>query len=46
MQSILEDIFTRGFRKGVQNQSATEHDGWIVQRNIAPLITRAEILNP
>ena len=46
MQSILEDIFTRGFRKGVQNQSATEHDKWIVQRNIAPLVARAEILSP
>ena len=39
MQSI-------GFRKGVQNQSAAQHDGFIVQRNIAPLVARAEILNP
>ena len=46
MQSMLEDVFTRGFRKGVQNQSAAQHDGFIVQRNIAPLVARAEILNP
>ena len=41
---MVEEIFTRGFRKGIQNQSPVNHDAWLVQRNIKPLVSRAEIL--
>ena len=41
---FVDAIFTRGFRKGVQNQA--QHDEWVVQRNIQPLVNRAEILSP
>ena len=41
MQAMLDEVFTRGFRRGVQNQSPALHDAWLVERNIAPLIARA-----
>ena len=42
---IVDEIFGRGFRKGVQNQADTpdQHGGWLVERNIGPLVARAEI---
>ena len=43
--SIVEEIFTRGFRKGIQNQAPVNHDAWLVQRNIKPLVSRAEMLD-
>ena len=41
---IIDELFTRGFRKGVQNQA--QHDDWVLERNIKPMLTRAEILTP
>ena len=43
---FVDEIFGRGFRKGVQNQADTpdQHGGWIVERNIGPLVARAEML--
>ncbi len=41
---LVDLIFSRGFRKGVQNQA--QHDEWVVQRNIQPLINRAKMLSP
>ena len=42
-QQYIDAIFTRGFRKGVQNQA--QHNEWVVQRNIQPLVNRAKILS-
>ena len=41
---LVEEIFSRGFRKGVQNQA--QHDEWVLQRNIQPLVNRAKMLSP
>ena len=40
----LDACFTRGFRSGIQNQA--QHDKWLVERNIGPLLARAKILTP
>ena len=46
--AILDEIFSRGFRKGLQNQADTGigHGGWVTQRNINPMVARAEMLAP
>ena len=41
---FLDACFTRGFRCGIQNQA--QHDQWVVDRNIKPMLVRAEILTP
>ena len=43
---MVDEMFGRGFRKGVQNQADTpdQHGGWLVERNIGPLVARAEML--
>mgnify|MGYP000725263698 CR=1 FL=1 len=39
---MVDEMFGRGFRKGVQNQADTpdQHGGWLVERNIGPLVAR------
>ena len=44
--AMLDELFSRGFRKGIQNQAPVHHDAWLVERNIKPMVARAEMLAP